>query len=611
MSFPNEEQRRVIEHNGRPLVVVAGPGTGKTSTIVARMERLLKENPNREVSFITFTRSSRRDTERKFKDTVGKQALTEAQFVFPRVSTLHTYAKSIVHKYAKTVGWEPNFSILIEDRGERDLVFSEVIEDTALRVNLPTFKKEISYYRNTKKWSDDCCVPKAKRDQVLQCLHILLQFYNTFDMDALVPAACSILSADPADLPSVFLQVDEYQDLNPVDQKLVALASKTKSSQVVVVGDDAQSIYSFRNANPKGIRDLWESDEWEHLHFPHCHRLPPHILRAAQALIAGRQYLGGQVKSPKANGKRILTLQCTKSDLQIDAVARVIGKIKKSQTRRDGTALTNNDFMVLCPTAAFVGKVALSLEEGFGIPTKQREKTKIPDDHWRLLLVLRMLHSHDSLALRQWLELIGTDADYIRQYRMNAIKSGKTLFEYCSRLSSPPIRKIFSHLSRLLIAADNIDRFRKELHAFPFLLVEDSLFPQIGITINELTKEPASIGSVIRSIHEKFGLLDPEVDIPDDDKVLVSTMYSAKGLEAEYVFIMWLNATFLPSPDRDVEEELRVFYVAMTRAKQDAVFTFHEKYDGSRLLKVEAMSPFLKGIIDHLNIRRIRKDDLK
>ena len=106
MSFPNEEQRRVIEHNGRPLVVVAGPGTGKTSTIVARMERLLKENPNREVSFITFTRSSRRDTERKFKDTVGKQALTEAQFVFPRVSTLHTYAKSIVHKYAKTVGWE-------------------------------------------------------------------------------------------------------------------------------------------------------------------------------------------------------------------------------------------------------------------------------------------------------------------------------------------------------------------------------------------------------------------------------------------------------------------------------------------------------------------------
>jgi superfamily I DNA/RNA helicase len=143
------------------------------------------------------------------------------------------------------------------------------------------------------------------------------------------------------------------------------------------------------------------------------------------------------------------------------------------------------------------------------------------------------------------------------------------------------------------------------------LFVEDTLFPQVGITINEITKQPTSIGSVIRSIHEKFGLLDPEVDIPDDDKVLVSTMYSAKGLEAEYVFIMWLNATFLPSPDRDVEEDRRVFYVAITRAKQDAIFTFHEKYDGSRLLKEKAMSPFLQSIGDHLNIRRVKKGDLK
>ena len=592
-------------------MVVAAPGTGKTRTIVARMERLLKENPNREVSFITFTRTSRRDTERKIKETVGKQALMEAEFEFPRVSTLHTYAKSIVHKYAKSIGWEPNFSILIEDRGERNLVFSEVIDDTSLSVDLPTLKKEISNYRNTNKWSDDCPLPKAKRDQVLQCLHTLLRFYNTFDMDALVPTACSILSNNPADLPSVFLQVDEYQDLNPMDQALVAIVSKAKSCQAVVVGDDAQSIYGFRNANPKGIRDLWNSKEWEHLHFPDCHRLPTHILRAAQALISKHKYLGGQVNTPKEDGKKILTLRCTKSDLQIDAVAKLIGKIKKSHTRRDGTALANKDFMILCPTTTFVNKVARSLEEVFGIPTKQLEKATIPDDHWRLLLILRMLHSQDSLALRQWLAIIGIDGNDIRQYRIDAIKSGKSLFTYCSCLSSPPIREIFSHLSCLRDAIDDIYRFRKELHDFPSLLVEDTLFPQVGITINEITKQPTSIGSVIRSIHEKFGLLDPEIDIPDDDKVFVSTMYSAKGLEAEYIFIMWLNSTFLPSPDRDLEEELRVFYVAVTRAKQDAIFTFHEKYDGSRLLKDEAMSSFLRGIIDHLKIRRVKKDDLK
>ena len=67
MAFPTEQQTKVINHTGKPLVVVAAPGTGKTSTIVARMIKLLKENPNREVSFITFTRTSRRDTDKKVK----------------------------------------------------------------------------------------------------------------------------------------------------------------------------------------------------------------------------------------------------------------------------------------------------------------------------------------------------------------------------------------------------------------------------------------------------------------------------------------------------------------------------------------------------------------
>lgn len=611
MSFPSKEQREVIEHTGRPLVVVAAPGTGKTSTIVARIERLLSENPNRDVSFITFTRTSRRDTERKVNDTVGKKALTDAEFEFPRISTLHTYAKSIVHKYAARIGRKPNFSILIDARGERDLVLSEVIDDLGLAIDLPHLKKEIAAFRNNDKWQSKSRVPKARRDEVVEHFSALLAFYETFDMEGLVPAACLILDGRPSDLPSMFLQVDEYQDLNPVDQKFVALVSAAKPSQVVVVGDDAQSIYGFRDANPQGIRDLWLSKDWDHISFPDCHRLPPYILRAAQALIAGHGYLGERVNIPTGNGKKILTLQCTKSDLQIDAIAYLIGKIMRSETRRDGSPLTMKDFMVLCPTSSFVTKVARSLEEGFGIPTRLREKPTMPDDHWRLLLVLRMLHSQDSLAFRQWLDIIGVDAAHICRYRIEALKASRSLFSYCAALDVSKIKEVYFHLTRLQKSRDNLDQFRKELRNFPHLLIEDSLFPKVGITIDEVTKRPASIGTVIRLIHEKFGLLDPEVNIPDDDRVLVTTMYSAKGLEAEFVFIMWLNATFLPAPNRDQEEELRVFYVALTRAKQDVILLFHEKYEGSRLLKEEAMSPFLRTIADHLAKKRVKKADVK
>lgn len=611
MSFPNHEQKKVIQHDGRPLVVVAAPGTGKTRTIVARMEKLLNENPNREVSFITFTRTSRKDTEKRIKNNVGEKALQDAQFNFPRISTLHTYAKSILHKYSSLVGYNSHFSILIEERGELDLIISEMIEDINLKIDPSILKKEISDFRNINKWSLNCLIPEDKKDKVLEHFSTLLRFYNTFDINGLVPNACIVLSKKPTDLTSIFLQVDEYQDLNPMDHKLINLASSTPSSKVIVVGDDAQSIYGFRNANPSGICELWNSSEWEHLHFPNCHRLPINILRASQALISDCNYLGAQVNIPDDNGEKILTLQCTTSDLQIEAVAYNISKIIKSRKRKDGNPLSYKDFMILCPYNNFVSKVSNSLTNKFEIPTKQREKAKIPDDHWRLLLVLRMLQNKDSLALRQWLDIIGITPVKIRQYRTEALRNNKSLYSYCSSLEDNSIKEVFKHIEILLKSKNDIESFRKELIDFPYLNIDNTLFPEVGITINEVTKQPNSIGKIIQLIYEKFGIYDTEDEISEEDKVLVTTMYSAKGLEAEFVFIMWLNSTFIPAKHRNQDEELRVLYVAITRAKQDVILTFHERFENFRRLKEQAMSPFLKKIYDYLDIKRIKKSDLK
>lgn len=141
--------------------------------------------------------------------------------------------------------------------------------------------------------------------------------------------------------------------------------------------------------------------------------------------------------------------------------------------------------------------------------------------------------------------------------------------------------------------------------------IDNTLFPEVGITINEVTKQPNSIGKIIQLIYEKFGIYDTEDEISEEDKVLVTTMYSAKGLEAEFVFIMWLNSTFIPAKYRNQDEELRVLYVAITRAKQDVILTFHERFENFRRLKEQAMSPFLKKIYDYLDIKRIKKSDLK
>ena len=609
MAFPSKTQQQVIDYDGPRLVVVAAPGTGKTSTIVARMTRLLKENPDREISFITFTRASRRDTEKKLREEVGNQALDAAMFDFPRISTLHTYAKSIVYKYSGAVGRDPHFSVLIEDRAERALVLAESMLDLDIKLDLTTLKKSLSHYRNTGAWPTHTSLSSKLLTAIFDRFSSLLEFYNTIDIDGLVPTARDILAGGHAELPPVFLQVDEYQDMNPVDQELIALTGANKNSRIVVVGDDAQSIYSFRDARYLGLRTLWESATWEPISFPDSHRLPAHIVRASHALIRGRGYLGENLTIPADNGERISLLQCTTSDMQIEVTSSFIAEYLQSKKNRKGDPLVYGDFMVLCPTGTLVSKTANALQNQHNIPTKQRERATIPDDYWRLLLLLRMFKYQDSLALRQWLEIIEFDPDEIQQLRRQAMEAKITLYDFCSKAGLPKLDDLFGSLAHLEASEGDGAQFQRAILEFPDLLVDPNLFPDIGFDDASRANTPARVPAIIRSIHERFGLLDADSDIPDDPRVLVTTLHSAKGLEAEFVFILWLNSDFMPSPGRDAEEERRVLYVALTRAKQDVALLFHEKFDGRKRIKEDAMSPFLRDISEHLKIARITRAD--
>ncbi len=613
MGFPTPEQEKVINHTGKPMVVVAAPGTGKTRTIVTRMIKLLKEEPNRNVSFITFTRSSRKDTDKKVKGEVEEVILKNANFDFPRICTLHTYAKSIVHKYAPLIGRTRHFSVLLTEKKQHYLLLSELIDDLNLSIAVDRLFSDISCFRCAGYFPSDSPIPADKRNEVLDYYVRLLRFYNTFDMEGLVESACEILLKENIDFPHVLLQVDEYQDLNPKDQELVGLASVTQGSQVVVVGDDAQSIYQFRHANFKGIQDLWQSDKWDKVCFPDCHRLPSHILRAAQALIAGENYLGGKVNLPSDNGNRILTLQCTTSDIQVEAVAGLIKKIMQKETDRNGQPLTYNNIMILCPTSSFVDKACSVLETSFSIPTKKRCKPVISGEYWRLVLVFRLLHSEDSLALREWLSIAGIAQALISKIRREAFNSGESLYDYCNKLPEPIIKNIFDYLVAVKQSMTDLSSFKRALKDFPALQIEEAVFTKIPFDNWDIQNQNY-LGSIIQFIYEKFGLLDEQdentADIEEEDRVLVTTMYSAKGLEAEFVFIMWLNDKIIPMIGRDVKEQLRVLYVGMTRAKQNVIFTFHEKFDGDKRVKHEAMSPFLQKIISFLEVRRILKSSL-
>jgi superfamily I DNA/RNA helicase len=285
----------------------------------------------------------------------------------------------VVHRYARLVGRQPDFGVLAGQQGEKAIVVAEVVEDLGLAVEQKWLEGAITEFRSTGEWSPSAGATVPQGDDILRAFDLLLRFYNTFDMEGLVVAACEILSNRPEDLPPIFLQVDEYQDLNAKDQELVRLAGAAPSSEVVVVGDDAQSIYGRRHARPAGIRELWESEEWDRVPFPECHRLPSHVLRAAHGLIDHRGYLGAQVILPPDDGRRLLTLQCTQR-VQLRAVARHMQWLLDNGRKADGAPITYGDLMVLCPTNQQVGQVAVALSEEHGIPSRQKLAGMVPQD---------------------------------------------------------------------------------------------------------------------------------------------------------------------------------------------------------------------------------------
>jgi len=312
------------------------------------------------------------------------------------------------------------------------------------------------------------------------------------------------------------------------------------------------------------------------------------------------------------HGELVPTYRCTKARVEKDLVATLIKYHMTKGRSRSGDALNPTSFMILCPTGNIAEEFATSLTKQHSIPARVIRAKVMPDEVWHLVLVLRMIRSNDNLALRQWLEVLGMQPAAIGNLRAKAEQEGLSLFQVCGRAANGPIEVFLRALDHLRAHRNNLEPAFESLRRFPSLNISDEVLSQVGLAEEPEPDSRLSANECIQQVYEDYGVFDVEDNEPPKDAVAVATLHSAKGLEAEIVFLASLEDIFLPMQGRDEEEQRRLLYVGMTRAKSKLILTFWERFNTSTqtLLGNQAMSPFLHEIREYLNIQRIKRQDI-
>lgn len=537
-----------------PLLLLAGPGTGKTYSLLETINTQLDKGLEHSDFFeATLTNAAADD----FIVDAKKQITP----VFDSSSTLHSLAKGILHQNAILLGLNPNFTVLDEKYEEfilADICHILEYSNSDINKDLKKYKKALAKY----------LIIKSDFTRIYQKIQL---FYSAIDWFNVVKLACELLEnhreVRVAECNKFnFLLIDEYQDLNPAEQRFVELLLNGRTN-LLVVGDDDQSIYSFRYADPHGLTTF-------NLRYPKAHkqvlpvttRLPSKVIDASYSLIS-------ENKTHDRTKAKILPLYETDKRADYGFVISVNLKSGKAEREFIGKAINNLlngsntvspiQILVLCNCTALGIELIKTIQNSeFNIPIQNDlEKTESQDTNNLLFGHLcKFVSNHeDNLSLRIILDkLLGANSDdpsFIVKY---------SLRETTSLWQTIKTHKVISQLEG---SGDIVKNFVR--------VVQESIrFVSFKDQLNYILSE-------ISPLSDLFGLLEnkdqqsPNISSDEEviDKVRFITLHSSKGLDADFVFIPFMEESIDLNPT-DIEEKRRLLYVAITRAKVGVIFSW-------------------------------------
>lgn len=609
----NPQQLAAVEVVDGPALVIAGAGSGKTRVLVYRVARLIDSGIDpASILLLTFTRKAAQEMLGRVGLLIGPHS--------DRVmgGTFHSVANQLLRRYGRAIGLEPGFTIL--DRGDSEDLVNLLRVQVGLGETGRRFPRKrtiveiFSKASNTLRPLDDVLLNeyahfvdyRAELAALQKAYEATKRQRQLVDYDDLLLRLRELLAVDEPARRMIsgtwrYILVDEYQDTNRLQAEVVRHLAATHEN-VMVVGDDSQSIYSFRGATFRNIMEFPDQFPGTRIFkLEENYRSTQSVLALANAIIEGAtDKYSKTLFTHQQQGERPALVQTVGENPQSRFVAQKILEL-----REEGVPLENMAVLFRSSFHAFDLEVELVKN---GIPFLKRGGFKfIETAHVKDLVAhARIVHNPlDTVSWNRVLQLVDgvgqkRAKDLIAQlveaeasYEVLRQGGGRAALGLCHLAealesasqvedASPP-----DQLQRLLnyyypILKEQYDDYPKRIRDLEHLMVMAERYANLEEFLADLTLEPPETSVT-------------EVDASDrDERLVLSTIHSAKGLEWHCVFVLWLVDGRFPSTyafqDEDgLEEERRLLYVAVTRAKRLLYLTFpvqvYDKITGTILSK--------------------------
>lgn len=570
----NPSQQRAATSQSAAIAVIAGPGCGKTRTLVHRIAWLLERGiPPQNITAVTFTNKAGRELRQRLSNITGIVADSL------HIGTFHSLSLDI----AKQTGRQVH---LLDTTTSLELA-RQVGMETGTSLSPKQLLSQVSRYKNEKSLeSDTLDIVEAYRRQQ--------QLYDAWDFDDLLLFALEAANKPKADRSAFrYLLVDEFQDIDPLQYRLIRAWNQDGAS-LFVIGDPDQSIYSFRGADPQCFYHLKQDYPNLELHtLTDNYRSTPQILAAASQVLTPAS---GTLIAHGSEGKPVRLLRCS-SPLQegiaiAKEISQILGGIDMLTAKKQGD-YSLNDIAVLYRTHQQAEILSRCLEEE-GIPYRisgQGDFLTSPSVQ-NILSFFRLLETpNDRLRLAcclQQAQLPETDVQAIltlspaKDYTALARSISKIpnlhpeTLEWAKRIKTYGAKRHKSAPARLL------EKYAQEIQ----LINTDGVEDLISMALLYTNLEPLLL--------DVLGGCDGDLwrcggRVYRSEAVTLMTLHAAKGLEYPIILLSGVRDGLIPlhrsGLDTDIEEERRLFYVGMTRARKELT-----------LIAGKPESPFLTAI---------------